>query len=140
MNRPLRRAGGTHRPGRRAGPAGRSSCGRPGWTRGQALRSLIEEFDAQVGAASPATTSGTWRPSTRSTGAREGGLAGLLVCSASDEVTELADRADIVVDGPAGVAALVAASPTPSRPTEIAARPSRSRARTVKKSSANRQK
>lgn len=37
------------------------------------------------------------------------GGAGLLVCSGSSEVTELADRADLVVDGPAGVAALLGA-------------------------------
>ena len=31
------------------------------------------------------------------------GLPGLLVCSASDEQNALADLADVVVDGPAGV-------------------------------------
>jgi trehalose 6-phosphate phosphatase len=36
-------------------------------------------------------------------------LPGLLVCSGSTEVTEVADRADLVVDGPAGVAALLEA-------------------------------
>jgi trehalose 6-phosphate phosphatase len=35
---------------------------------------------------------------------RDGGVPGLLVCSASDEVTALAERSDLVVDGPAGVA------------------------------------
>ncbi len=34
---------------------------------------------------------------------REDGVPGLLVCSGSSEVTELADRADLVVDGPDGV-------------------------------------
>ncbi len=34
---------------------------------------------------------------------REQGLAGLLVCSASDEASALADRADLVVHGPDGV-------------------------------------
>ena len=38
---------------------------------------------------------------------RSDGLAGLLVCSASDEVSVLARRADLVVDGPSGVAAFV---------------------------------
>jgi trehalose 6-phosphate phosphatase len=38
---------------------------------------------------------------------RSGGLPGLLVCSGSTEVTELADRADLVVDGPEGVVALL---------------------------------
>jgi trehalose 6-phosphate phosphatase len=40
---------------------------------------------------------------------RAGGLPGLAVCSGSAEVTELAQEADLVVDGPAGVAALLAA-------------------------------
>jgi trehalose 6-phosphate phosphatase len=40
---------------------------------------------------------------------RAGGLPGLLVCSGSTEVTEVAERADLVVDGPAGVAALLQA-------------------------------
>jgi len=34
---------------------------------------------------------------------RSDGVPGLLVCSGSDEVIELAKRADLVVDGPAGV-------------------------------------
>ena len=37
------------------------------------------------------------------------GVPGLLVCSGSDEVTELSDRADLVVDGPAGVVDLLEA-------------------------------
>ncbi|MFP3991657.1 trehalose-phosphatase [Streptomyces sp. E11-3] len=37
------------------------------------------------------------------------GVAGLLVCSGSQEVPELADRADVVVDGPSGVVALLGA-------------------------------
>ncbi|GAU64789.1 putative trehalose-6-phosphate phosphatase [Streptomyces sp. NBRC 110611] len=40
---------------------------------------------------------------------RSDGLTGVLVCSGSDEVTALADRADLVVDGPAGVVALLGA-------------------------------
>lgn len=39
---------------------------------------------------------------------REEGIHGLLVCSGSAEVEALAARADIVVDGPSGVSALVA--------------------------------
>ncbi|MCC3770374.1 trehalose-phosphatase [Streptomyces sp. UNOC14_S4] len=39
---------------------------------------------------------------------RAEGLPGLLVCSGSAEVTELAERADLVVDGPSGVVALLA--------------------------------
>jgi trehalose 6-phosphate phosphatase len=36
---------------------------------------------------------------------RHEGVAGLLVCSASQEEDALRSRADVVVDGPAGVAA-----------------------------------
>ncbi|MEV5952586.1 trehalose-phosphatase [Streptomyces sp. NPDC051987] len=38
---------------------------------------------------------------------REEGVPGLLVCSGSTEVTELADRADVVVEGPEGVVRLL---------------------------------
>ncbi|MEV5845899.1 trehalose-phosphatase [Streptomyces sp. NPDC051985] len=38
---------------------------------------------------------------------REDGVPGVLVCSGSEEVTELADRADVVVDGPEGVVRLL---------------------------------
>ncbi|WP_405931917.1 trehalose-phosphatase [Streptomyces sp. NBC_00827] len=38
---------------------------------------------------------------------RSEGIPGLLVCSGSSEVAELADRADLVVDGPAGVVHLL---------------------------------
>lgn len=40
---------------------------------------------------------------------RRQGLPGVLVCSGSEEVAELAARADVVVDGPEGVAGLLAA-------------------------------
>jgi trehalose 6-phosphate phosphatase len=38
---------------------------------------------------------------------RADGTPGLLVCSGSDEVTELRERADVVADGPEGVVALL---------------------------------
>jgi trehalose 6-phosphate phosphatase len=38
---------------------------------------------------------------------RSDGVPGLLVCSGSTEVTELADRADLVVNGPEGVVSLL---------------------------------
>ncbi|HEU5156956.1 MAG TPA: trehalose-phosphatase [Streptosporangiaceae bacterium] len=38
---------------------------------------------------------------------RERGVAGVTVCSSSDEVAVLAERADVVVDGPAGIVALL---------------------------------
>lgn len=40
---------------------------------------------------------------------RESGVPGVTVCAASAEVAPLAERADVVVDGPAGVAALLTA-------------------------------
>ncbi|MGY0068162.1 trehalose-phosphatase [Streptomyces sp. QTS137] len=40
---------------------------------------------------------------------RSDGVPGLLVCSGSDEVTELRERADVVVDGPEGVVHLLEA-------------------------------
>jgi len=40
---------------------------------------------------------------------REGGLQGLLICSGSTEVRALAERADLVVDGPDGVVAFLEA-------------------------------
>ncbi|MFJ5534315.1 trehalose-phosphatase [Streptomyces sp. NPDC093261] len=40
---------------------------------------------------------------------RSDGVPGLLVCSGSEEVTELAERADLVVDGPEGVVRLMSA-------------------------------
>ncbi|MEV5982014.1 trehalose-phosphatase [Streptomyces sp. NPDC052114] len=40
---------------------------------------------------------------------RSDGVAGLLVCSGSAEVTELTERADLVVDGPSGVVRLLSA-------------------------------
>ncbi|MEZ3177167.1 trehalose-phosphatase [Streptomyces pimonensis] len=40
---------------------------------------------------------------------RTAGVPGLLVCSGSDEVAELRERADLVVDGPAGVVRLLRA-------------------------------
>ncbi|MEV6114971.1 trehalose-phosphatase [Streptomyces sp. NPDC052109] len=40
---------------------------------------------------------------------RSDGVPGLLVCSGSTEVTELAERADLVVDGPEGVVQLLRA-------------------------------
>ncbi|MGW2385420.1 trehalose-phosphatase [Streptomyces sp. NPDC001658] len=40
---------------------------------------------------------------------RSDGTPGLLVCSGSDEVTELRERADLVVDGPEGVVRLLRA-------------------------------
>lgn len=47
---------------------------------------------------------------------RSDGVPGLLVCSGSSEVAELAERADLVVDGPAGVVGLLRALVGPAGP------------------------
>jgi len=56
---------------------------------------------------------------------RATGRAGVAVCSASGEVTALADHADLVVDGPAGVTALLVrlADAVQPSPTRLAAQP-----------------
>ena len=40
---------------------------------------------------------------------RKEGVPGVKVCSASDEVTAVAERADLVVDGPSGVVTVIEA-------------------------------
>jgi trehalose 6-phosphate phosphatase len=50
---------------------------------------------------------------------RSDGTPGLLVCSGSDEVTELRERADVVVEGPAGVVALLRALAEASSPSGV---------------------
>ncbi len=79
----------------------------PGMDKGAALRALLHE----VGAASVMFAGddlGDLAAFAEVGRLRGEGVAGLLVCSGSAEVTALAERADLVVDGPAGVAALVA--------------------------------
>lgn len=80
----------------------------PGMDKGQALAALIEETRARsvmfVG-----DDLGDLAAFDEVDRARRAGVPGLLVCSGSDEVIEVAERADVVVDGPAGVAAYVAA-------------------------------
>ncbi len=46
---------------------------------------------------------------------RARGIPGVLICSGSSEVTELADRADVVVDGVGGIGALLAVMVTAVR-------------------------
>ncbi|MFY9914868.1 MAG: trehalose-phosphatase [Nocardioidaceae bacterium] len=78
----------------------------PGMDKGQALRRLVEE----QGSRSVMFTGddlGDLAAFDEVARLRGEGIAGLLVCSGSDEVTALADRADLVVDGPAGVAQLL---------------------------------
>jgi trehalose 6-phosphate phosphatase len=78
-----------------------------GMDKGQALRSLVDESGARV-VAFTGDDLGDLAAFDEVDRLRAAGLAGLLVCSGSDEVSELADRADLVVDGPAGVVAFIA--------------------------------
>jgi trehalose 6-phosphate phosphatase len=77
-----------------------------GMDKGVALRRLVEEFRPRcVGYAGDDL--GDLPAYDTVDQLREEGLAGLLLCSGSTEVTALAERADIVVDGPPGVVAFL---------------------------------
>jgi trehalose 6-phosphate phosphatase len=78
----------------------------PGMDKGRALRSLVEEH-AAGSVMFTGDDLGDLAAYDEVDRLREQGIPGVLVCSGSEEVTELASRADIVVDGPAGVAELV---------------------------------
>lgn len=77
-----------------------------GMDKGQALRRLVDDFGARsvVFAGDDLGDLAAFAEVRR---LRDEGVAGLLVCSGSAEVTRLAAEADLVVDGPAGVAALI---------------------------------
>jgi trehalose 6-phosphate phosphatase len=79
----------------------------PGGDKGDALRSLVEESppSAVVFVGDDLGDLAAFAEVER---LRAAGVPGLLVCSGSTEVTALAERADLVVDGPVGVAALLA--------------------------------
>lgn len=78
----------------------------PGMDKGAALRALVAERSAtavlyagdDLGDLAAFDAVGELRAQ---------GIAGVTVCSSSDEVTALAERADMVVDGPAGVVRLL---------------------------------
>lgn len=78
----------------------------PGMDKGQALRGLVEEHSARS-IMFTGDDLGDLAAFDEVERQRRLGTLGLLVCSGSDEVTALAERADIVVDGPAGVALLL---------------------------------
>ncbi|MDQ3095310.1 MAG: trehalose-phosphatase [Actinomycetota bacterium] len=78
----------------------------PGMDKGAALRALIDEFGA-TSVMFSGDDLGDLAAFAEVARLRGEGIPGLLVCSGSDEVTALAERADLVVDGPGGVAALV---------------------------------
>ncbi|MEU9590270.1 trehalose-phosphatase [Streptomyces sp. NPDC048219] len=80
----------------------------PGMDKGAALREYVRELDA--GSVLYAGDDlGDLPAYTAADELRAEGVPGLLVCSGSDEVTELRKRADVEVDGPAGVVALLRA-------------------------------
>jgi trehalose 6-phosphate phosphatase len=80
----------------------------PGMDKGQALHGLIEETGASA-VLFAGDDLGDLAAFDEVDRARGDGLGGLLVCSGSAEVTAVAERADVVVDGPGGIAAYVAA-------------------------------
>lgn len=79
----------------------------PGMDKGQALRSLAQETQA-ASVLFVGDDVGDLSAFAEVRRLRSDGIPGLLVCSASDEVSVLADQADVIVDGPTGVAALIA--------------------------------
>ena len=77
-----------------------------GMDKGASLKALVEERDA--GAVLYAGDDlGDLAAYDAVEALREAGTPGVKVCSSSDEVTALATRADVIVDGPAGVVDLV---------------------------------
>jgi trehalose 6-phosphate phosphatase len=78
----------------------------PGMDKGQALRSLVEETSARS-VMFTGDDRGDLPAFAEVARLREEGVPGLAVCSGSDEVTELAELADLVVEGPPGVAGLL---------------------------------
>ena len=80
----------------------------PGGDKGDALRSLAEE-SAPSAVVFVGDDLGDLAAFAAVERLRGEGVPGLLVCSGSTEVTVLAEAADLVVDGPAGVVTLLAA-------------------------------
>lgn len=80
----------------------------PGLDKGHAVRALADELDPSV-VLFFGDDLGDLAAFDAVDGLRSAGTPGLLVCSGSTEVTALAERADLVVDGPQGVVDLVTA-------------------------------
>ncbi len=80
----------------------------PGSDKGMALRTLVEETGAES-VLFAGDDLGDLAAFTEVERLRGTGVSGLLVCSGSTEVSALAERADLVVDGPEGVASFVEA-------------------------------
>lgn len=78
----------------------------PGVDKGDALRQLVSECDAAM-VAYAGDDLGDLPAFAAVDELRGDGVLGLKVCSGSAEVTELAERADLIVDGPDGVVHLL---------------------------------
>lgn len=78
----------------------------PGMDKGEALRRLVAEQDARA-VLFAGDDLGDLAAFAAVEELRRGGIPGVTVCSRSAEVTALQDRADLVVDGPAGVVQLL---------------------------------
>ncbi|ARQ72391.1 trehalose-phosphatase [Streptomyces marincola] len=78
----------------------------PGMDKGAALTALVRETGAEA-LLYAGDDLGDLAAFEAVAGLRESGVAGLRVCSGSAEVAELASAADLTVDGPGGVAALL---------------------------------
>ena len=74
----------------------------PGVDKGTALRDLVEEISARI-VVYAGDDLGDLAAYDAVDGFRREGVHGLLICAASAEVAVLVQRADLVVDGPAGV-------------------------------------
>ncbi|KAB1147307.1 trehalose-phosphatase [Streptomyces luteolifulvus] len=79
----------------------------PGMDKGVALLKHVRETDA-ASVLYAGDDLGDLRAFAAVDELRSDGTPGLLVCSGSDEVTELTERSDLVVDGPEGVVRLLA--------------------------------
>ncbi|WP_217236962.1 trehalose-phosphatase [Streptomyces sp. AC555_RSS877] len=80
----------------------------PGMDKGVALREYVREIDA-TSVLYAGDDLGDLPAFAAVDELRSDGTPGLLVCSGSDEVTELRERADVVVDGPEGVVGVLRA-------------------------------
>ncbi|WP_328769752.1 trehalose-phosphatase [Streptomyces sp. NBC_00286] len=83
----------------------------PGMDKGVALREYVREIDAGA-VAYAGDDLGDLPAFAAVEELRANGVPGLLICSGSNEVTELEKRADLVVEGPAGVVRLLRALTT----------------------------
>ena len=80
----------------------------PGVDKGSALRGFVAERQARV-VLFAGDDLGDLAAFAAVRGLRDSGVAGVTVCSSSEETSELEREADVVVDGPAGVVGLLEA-------------------------------